>query len=176
VKRKNVKRRDVERKAAFGAESLCFLVIGFFGASIAHAAGFEASLSVSQGNTRQSTKTAATTRGALERRVQLAGPPGARFTATWKMTRTAKDQADDVLVHFYVVKLDRPGEAPPPLDPNRVVIESALTMDFPSGEAASANQPFRIDEPGVYLVRIEIAIDTQHAAREDYAEMELVVK
>jgi hypothetical protein len=99
-----------------------------------------------------------------------------QFTATWKVVRHAKDGTKDTLVHFYVVKVDRQGQAPPALDPSVVVLESALTMDFPTGEVAGGTQRFRVDGPGIYLVRIEAGGDPDKPGLEDFAEMELVVK
>lgn len=81
-----------------------------------------------------------------------------------------------MLVHFYVVKLERSGQAPPPLAPDRVIIEGAWTMDFEPGESSRATLPFRIDKPGVYLVRLETSPSSTPAAVEDFAEMELLIK
>lgn len=98
------------------------------------------------------------------------------FIATWKVTRTDAAEVKDVLVHFYVVKLDRAGQAPPALDPAKVTIESALTMDFANGKSSQATQQFRVDGPGVYLVRIEAGTDPDNPGQADYAEIELSLK
>lgn len=139
-------------------------------AQAASGVGFSLVLNVSDGKTRQSVETERQ-RPAIApmRRTIVEGSTGSQFTSDWKVTRAAKDTAADVLVHFYVVRLDKTGEAPPPLDPKRVVVESALTMDFPPGETARASMPFRVDGPGVYLIRIE-------AGSDDFVELEMVVK
>jgi hypothetical protein len=49
-------------------------------------------------------------------------------------------------------------------------------MDFPKDKAAHGLQPFRISDPGVYLVRIEAGGDPDAPGKEDFAELELVVK
>ena len=36
-----------------------------------------------------------------------------KITAAWKVTYIAKPMANDVLVHFYIVKIARSGQAPP---------------------------------------------------------------
>ena len=41
-----------------------------------------------------------------------------------------------------------------------VVIESALTMDFPAGESAKATLPFHVEGPGVFLIRVEAGGDS----------------
>jgi hypothetical protein len=104
------------------------------------------------------------------------GSADASFTAVWKVSRSAKTDTKDVLVHFYVVKTDRQGQAPPALEPGHVVIECALTMDFPPNQTSAGTQQFRVDGPGVYLVRIEAGADPEKPGTADYAEMELVVK
>ena len=98
------------------------------------------------------------------------------FTVRWKATRTAKDTAENVLVHLYVVRIDREGEAPPPLEPRHVVLESALTMDFPTAESASGQQRFRISRPGVYLVRVETRSEADQPVGGDFEELDLVVR
>lgn len=148
-----------------------------FSVSAARAAGFAAELKVTDGTATQSAKSNAlqdSRPGA--HRVRLDASADGSFTATWKITRTGPTEAKDVLVHFYVVKLDRPGQAPPALDPGKVAIESALTMDFVQGKSSSAAQQFRVKEPGVYLVRIEAGGDPDKPGQEDYAEIELSVK
>jgi hypothetical protein len=97
---------------------------------------------------------------------------GSRVTAAWKVTYVAKPPINDVLVHFYVVKIARPGQAPPPLAPQAVLLESALTMDFATGASTQAKQEARLRDAGVYLVRLE----AQGAGEPGIAEMELVVK
>ncbi len=109
------------------------------------------------------------------RKVLQAAADGS-FTLKWKVTGTAKDMAKDVVVHFYVVKLGHQGQAPPPLEPTQVVLEGAIRMDFPDGEAASGTQPFRLDEPGVYLLRVEAGGDPDKPGSADAAELELVAK
>ncbi|HSU68063.1 MAG TPA: hypothetical protein VLJ39_14395 [Tepidisphaeraceae bacterium] len=142
----------------------------------ARGAGFECSLEASDGKTTQSAKPGSKDNSPMGKRVVLEASAASAVTVKWKVVRAAKDQAKDVLVHFYVVKLTRAGQAPPPLDPKQVTVESALTMDFPAKETASGSQPFQVDGAGIYLIRIEAGADPDKPGMEDFAEIELVAK
>lgn len=145
--------------------------------ALAQAAGFEVELKLGDGKTTQSQKSKpASGPGESSHRITLESSVDAPFSATWKVTRTDPLEADDALVHFVVVKLDRQGQAMPPLEPDKVPIECALTMDFPKDKSATGTQPFHVDAPGVYLVRIEAGGDLDKPGQEDFAEIELVVK
>jgi hypothetical protein len=74
------------------------------------------------------------------------------------------------------MRIGRAGEAPPPLEPAKVAIESALIMDFPPTEASSATLQFKVQQPGVYLVRVEARPNSEEPGHEEYATMDLVVK
>lgn len=144
---------------------------------LVHAAGFGVELKVGDGKTSQTarSKPPAAPDQAVHR-LTIETSIDAPLSATWKVTRTDPVEADDVLVHFVVVKLDRPGQAVPALEPDKVPIECALTMDFSKGKTATGTQPFHLDAPGVYLVRIEAGGDPDKPGQEDSAEIELVVK
>lgn len=143
----------------------------------ARAAGFSAELKLTDGRRSKSAKTdPPASPDQMPRRLTIETSADAPLVATWTVTRTDELEAKDVLVHFVVVKLDRPGQAVPALEPSKVAIECALTMDFPKDKAAHGSQPFRISEPGTYLVRMEAGGDPDKPGRGDFAEMELVVK
>jgi len=143
----------------------------------ARGAGYEMSLKVSDGQHERAATTQLSERhGPGQSRLVLDGHAGAKFTATWKVARSARDEAKDVLVHFYVVRIGRAGEAPPPLEPAKVAIESALTMDFPHAEASSATLQFKVEQPGIYLVRVEARPNSEEPGHEEYAAMDLVLK
>ena len=109
-------------------------------------------------------------RAILEERV------GARLTARWKVSYSATEAAKDAVVHFVVVKTLGTGQPPPPLDPAAVVVESALTMDFDSDAVSRSEIPFAAPKPGVYLVLIEVTVQTGSVAHEEHAMLDLVVK
>lgn len=162
------------RQLPFVVAAILPLIVG---ASAVQANGFSAELKVTDGKAAQSARSHRSDDAApASRRATLEAPADGSFTASWKVTRTDSTEAKDVLVHFYVVKLDRPGQAPPALEPDKVAIESALTMDFAKGKDCAAAQQFRLDGPGVYLVRIEAGGDPDKPGREDFAEVELAVK
>ena len=82
----------------------------------------------------------------------------------------------DVLVHFYVVRIDKAGQNPPPLEPKDVVIETAQTLDFAADVSTTAEVEFKPDRPGIYLVRVETQNTAEQANHEHYAAMEITVR
>ena len=154
-----------------------FAVALFLGCTLARGAGFAAELKVTDGKAAQSARSKPRAPAdQVIHRDTLQTTTDAHLTATWKAVRTDPAEVKDALVHFVVVKLDRPGQAVPALEPDKVTIECALTMDFAKDKTASGSQPFRIGSPGVYLVRIEAGGDPDKPGQEDFAELELVVK
>jgi hypothetical protein len=109
-------------------------------------------------------------------RPAMQAAPGQRFTARWKVTCIGKEPLKDVLVHFYVVRIDKLGQAPPALEPQEVVIESAQTMDFAAGSTTSAELQFKPDHAGIYLIRVEAQGAADGDGHEDFAALDLVVK
>jgi len=82
----------------------------------------------------------------------------------------------EVLVHFFVVREEKTGQAEVPKLTKDVTYEGALTMDFKPHENADWQWTFRIHEPGSYLLRVEtIGLREEHG-HEHYAAMDLVVK
>ncbi len=145
------------------------------GRSLRAAEDFAVTLTVSDGASHQEATTqpaaaAAPARPALECKV------GGVIEARWKVTSTADRLMKDVLVHFYVVKTDRAGQAPPALEPKNVLVESALTMDFDPKSSTRSAMNVRPEEPGTYLVRIEADEGPDAAARITFAAVDLVVK
>ena len=102
---------------------------------------------------------------------------GQRVQARWRLTCTAARQpVKDVLVHFFVVREKKTGQRALPKLDKTVTVESALTMDFTTGAQADGELGIAMDQPGVYLVRVE----TQGAAgagsgSECFAALDLVV-
>jgi len=96
----------------------------------------------------------------------------------WKVTSTAtKGEAKDVLIHFFVVTLAEVGQSTVPKLDKDVVSESALTMDFQPKDKASGELEFRIEKPGVYLVRVETRDTASEPGGHDhFAALDLVVK
>ena len=61
----------------------------------------------------------------------------------------------DVVVHLYVAPIDRVGQPELPTIGDDVVLETAFDLDLRPGAHAGGRATFRIDAPGVYLVRVE---------------------
>ena len=139
---------------------------------------FDAAVTVTAGDQKQTAKSAAEMpkEPAVAVRPALESSSDVKFSAKWKVTNSSKETLKDVLVHFYVVRINKLGQAPPPLEPQDVVIESAQTMDFSPGSTTSAVLQFKPDRAGIYLVRIEAQGAADGAGHEDFASMDLVVK
>ncbi|HEX5243025.1 MAG TPA: hypothetical protein VFW23_07135 [Tepidisphaeraceae bacterium] len=140
--------------------------------SSARAQTFTANLELVDGSRHESTtsqKPQATPQ-TVAKRTQFEVKAGVKMQIRWKVTCVSKDSFKDVLVHFYVVPIAKAGQASPPLDPKVVKMESAQTMDFTNGVSTSAELGFYPDEPGVYLVQIEVPDQQMSAA------MDLTVK
>lgn len=168
---------NVLRQCFFSLWSpVIFVVLGVL-AGPALAGDFDLSLQVSDAGHKQSTASAAekAASSTLVNRPKMEAPANALLTAHWTVKCTSKDPLTDVLVHFYVVRIDKPGQAPPPLEPRSVVIESALTMDFEAGKTSSAELQFRPDGPGIFLVRVETEARVGNADHEDFAALDLIV-
>ena len=99
------------------------------------------------------------------------------LTLRWKCSSQAAKLFENVLVHVYVAreeKLDQ--DDPPDLKPDRVALESAITMDFKAGDSAHASLTFRVDKPGIYLVRVEAQGVAESLPLEPFAALDMEVK
>lgn len=81
---------------------------------------------------------------------------------------------NDVVVHFYVAKAKKVGQKELPELTEDVVVETAFDMDFRPGGKAGGRQTVRIDEPGVYLIRVESR--QTGSDHEHFAAIDLVVE
>lgn len=146
--------------------------------SVVRAGEFTVSLEVSDGTHKQTVNNDSTSGkvAAPMTRPTMEALAGARFSAKFKLTNRTKDSIKDALVHFYVVKIDKAGAAPPPLEPRLVAIESAQTLDFAPGGSTSAELQFKADDAGVYLVRIETSGSDPTHSRADFSSLDLIVK
>lgn len=113
---------------------------------------------------------------AAEKRPVYESAADGRLTAKWKVESTAKGPMKDVLVHFYVVRIEKPGQPPPPLDPKAVVIESAQTLDLPPDGKTTAELQFKPPTTGTYLLRVETQGTAEQKGHEHFAAIDVVVK
>jgi len=103
---------------------------------------------------------------------------GERVTAKWVLrSAAAKETAEDVVVHFFVVKEEKAGQRAVPKLTKDVAVETALTMDFKPKDKAEGELSFQIDKPGSYLLRLEtIGAAKGKDAHEHFAAIDLVVR
>jgi len=80
---------------------------------------------------------------------------------------------ENVVVHFYIAAEKKAGQHDIPDLNHDVVTETAFEMDFKPGAKAGQRGTFRIDTPGVYLVRVETR-NTQ-SDHEHFAAIDLVI-
>lgn len=81
---------------------------------------------------------------------------------------------ENVVVHFFVVRQQKPGQKELPDLKGDVVIESAFDMDFKPGGKAGQRTTLKIDTPGAYLIRVETR-NTQ-SDHEHFSAIDLVVE
>lgn len=107
-------------------------------------------------------------------RVVLMTTVDAPVSVKWSVRRTDKEPVKDVLVHFFVVKIDKADQPEVPKLTKNVVAESALTMDFKGQDKAEGEISFAAPNPGRYLLRLEL----KNAGKKDepFAALELLVK
>jgi hypothetical protein len=93
----------------------------------------------------------------------------------WNFTNIYPNKTlKDVVVHFYVVKVKAVGQKEAPDLSGDPVCESAFEMDFKPGAKAGQRSTLKIDQPGVYLVRVESRqTDSDH---EHFSAVDLVIE
>lgn len=103
-------------------------------------------------------------------------PRGTEIEVSWSALNAGKESFTDVLVHFFVVREDEPGQEPVPKLDENVEHEGAITMDFEPDDEADGKFTLNIADPGAYLVRIEtIGLAAEHD-HEHFAALDLVVE
>ena len=97
------------------------------------------------------------------------------ITVKWTV-RNADEAATvkDALVHFFVVKEEKPDQQDVPKLTKNVVIESALTMDFKARDKTEGEITFTVPNQGSYLLRLEIKGTA--AKDEPFAALDLIVR
>jgi hypothetical protein len=80
---------------------------------------------------------------------------------------------ENVVVHFFIVRQQKPGQKELPDLKGDVVLETAFDMDFKPGGKAGQRTTVKIDTPGAYLVRVESR--NTHSDHEHFAAIDLVV-
>ncbi len=105
----------------------------------------------------------------------LKAQAGETIRVNWMLTNVYPHKTlQNVVVHAFIARQEKVGQKDLP-DPNgEMVLESAFEMDFKPGAKAGQKNTLRIDEPGVYLVRVETRqTDSDH---EHFAAIDLVIE
>ena len=137
-----------------------------------------ATLQLESATEKQSAQTAPPSQRSRDsRRIVLHARVNEALTARWTCRSADGKPAPDVLVHFFVVREEQLNQPQvPDLKPDRVVVESALTMDFKDRDAAKASLSFKLDKAGSYLVRVEAQSPDTTVLTEDFAALDLQVE
>jgi hypothetical protein len=102
---------------------------------------------------------------------------GDAITVKWVLSSTdAKATVKDVLVHFFVVKEEKAGQAAIPKLDKDVIAESALTVDFKPKDKVEGELSFTIARPGTYLLRLETRGAAGKDGHEHFAALDLLVR
>jgi hypothetical protein len=110
-------------------------------------------------------------------RAALMAGADAPVTVKWTV-RSAEPTSTvkDVLVHFFVVKLDKPNQQEVPKLTKNVVVESALHMDFRPKDKTGGEITFIVANPGIYLIRVELKGIADKDGREPFAALDLIAR
>jgi hypothetical protein len=145
---------------------------------LARAGSFDIDFKVEADKMTKTAQADSTAAGAKPKeRPVLTVKAGTRLTARWKLTNTEKATFKDVVVHFFVVKEEKAGQATVPKLNKDVAAESALTMDFEPKDSTRGELAFTLDTPGVYLLRVEtIGAGNGGDGHEHFAAVDVVVE
>jgi hypothetical protein len=110
-------------------------------------------------------------------RLTLTATAGTPLQVKWVLSNTdTKTKVLDVLVHFFVVKEEKPNQPEVPKLDKDVLAESALTMDFGPGDKAEGEMTLSVAQPGCYLIRLETRGTADKIGHEHFAALDLVVR
>jgi hypothetical protein len=91
----------------------------------------------------------------------------------WGSRLGTEKTLENVVVHFFIVRQQKPGQKEIPDLKSDVLLESAFDMDFKPGGKAGQRSTVKIETPGAYLVRVETR-NTQ-SDHEHFSAIDLVV-
>jgi len=100
----------------------------------------------------------------------------APVTVKWTVCNVGRAAVKDVLVHFVVVKQDKPDQQEVPKLTKDVIVESALTMDFKSQDKTTGDITITVNRAGCYLIRLELKGAADKEGREPFAALDLLVR
>jgi len=81
---------------------------------------------------------------------------GEKTPVHWTLAYTGAKDLTNILVHFYVVKVDRPGRpAVRETKPSAILVENAMSLDLHAKDDAKGEIDLVFRAPGIYLLRLE---------------------
>jgi hypothetical protein len=105
----------------------------------------------------------------------LKAKAGDTITYDWVFTNVYPHKTlENVVVHFFIARATKVGQKDLPDLSGDVALEAAFDMDFKPGTKAGQRGRLKIDQPGVYLIRMETR-QTQ-SDHEHFAAIDLVVE
>ncbi len=160
------------------APCLCVLVLGFCVPSPGRADDFTIELKAQAGKKLETVEAKyPLTDGKPSPRAVLMAAVDTPIRVQWMVRNIDKAlMAKDVLVHFFVVKIDKADQQEVPKLTKNVVVESALTMDFKGQDRTEGDLAFAVSNPGRYLLRLELKNAGAKDGREPFAALELLVR
>jgi hypothetical protein len=103
------------------------------------------------------------------------GKAGEPIKVNWTLTNVYPHKTlENVVVHFFIVKVKSVGQKEAPDLRGDVVLESAFDVEFKPGTKVGQRNTLKIHDPGVYLVRVE----TRHTQsdHEHFSAIDLVIQ
>jgi hypothetical protein len=151
-------------------------MLGLLGAAPAHAQQFTIDM-VARAAKEPKTAEARFPDAQPQARTILTATADAPVTVKWTVRNVDKAATvKDVLVHFVVVKQDKPDQQEVPRLTKDVIVESALTMDFKSQDKTAGEITFTVTQAGCYLIRLELKGAADKDGREPFAALDLLAR
>ena len=115
--------------------------------------------------------------GRLPERPVLELKAGEEISFRWSVSALEKNSTTykDLTVHVFVTAEKELGQARPPAQDENTLFESALFMDFPPKGTAKGDIRLKIEDAGLYLVRVETLGLADIEAHEHGAQLDLKV-
>jgi hypothetical protein len=150
------------------------LLLAFITASQLDAADFAIELSAR--TAKQPAVEAVHASTSAKPRAVLQAPADTPVTVKWTVRNRDDAIVKDVLVHFVVVRIDKPDQQEVPKLTKGVAAESALTMDFRPKDRTEGELTFTVREAGCYLIRLELKGASGKDEREPHTALDLLVR
>ena len=105
----------------------------------------------------------------------LKAKAGEPIKINWMLTNVYPHKTlENVVVHFFVVRVNKVGSKDAPDLNSEMITETAFEMDFKPGAKSGQKNTLKINEPGVYLVRVETR--QTNSDHEHFSAIDLVIE